>query len=238
MASKGKHKSIYIPPDLAAKLDENSDKINFSRVCRTAVEAALDETAENGVSIGTVLKDLRQREDEIRKLKQMIQGLIRHAANYCDMTVLSEKDAKAYHEVFDKGVESFIFRIKQEALKESRVKKKRRRPIRKKKKENISSKVSRISFDKVPEYEHEEKGVAEYQNLETLPAVLHTGEARVETIDLPPSNNTTCPVCNRAYGDVPCEGGCEKMICWFCWSEMDEKSPGQLKLCPECNEKS
>ena len=238
MAGKGTHKSIYIPEDLAAKLKENSDKINFSRVCRTAVEAALDETAKNGVSIGTVLKDLRQREEEIRKLKQMIQGLIRHASTYCDMTVLSEKDAEAYHEVFDKGVDSFIFRIKKEALEASRVKKRRRRPIRKKKKENISSKVSRISFDKTPEPEHENHAEVENRNLQTLPAVLHTGEARVETIDRPPSNSVICPICNSADGDVPCEGGCERMICWFCWSEMEEKSPGQIKLCPECNEKS
>jgi len=215
--SKGTHKSIYIPADLAAKLEENAGKINFSRVCRTAVESALDETAKNGVSVGTVLKDVRQREEEVRQLKKMIQGLIRHASTYCDMTVLSDKDAEAYHEVFDKGVESFIFKIKQEALEEAKVKRKR---ATKKTKKNTSKKVNRLALD---------------EPVDATPAPDHAGYPMPIANDLPVSTVATCPICNQAAGDVPCEGGCQEMICWFCWGEMDEKSPGQPKTCPACN---
>lgn len=219
MGGKGKasHKSIYIPPELGAKLEAHKAAgydINFSRVCRAAIDKALDETDDEGVSVGSVMKQLRDREEEIRQLKAVLQGLVRHAASHCGMTVLSEKDEKAFKDVFENGVESFIYQAKKQALEEYKATQKRKR---KQKKKIVENKASRLIIEEI----------------ETRPVTTHTGEAREETVDLPPSLNAPCSVCSEKTGDVPCEGDdCSNMVCWYCWGEMDDP-----KLCPECQNK-
>jgi len=235
MAGKAMHKSIYIPPELGAKLEAHKEAgydINFSRVCRTAIEKALDETDEDGVNVGTVLRELRQQEEEIRQLKAVLQGLVRHAAGYCGMTVLSEKDEAAFKDVFENGVESFIYQTKKSAVEEHKKAQQRKRKRKKCKKptKRSAGKAARLT-------------VEVNETIETRPATLHTGEARVETIDLPPppkekpvTLQPLCAICNERNGDVPCEAeDCSNTICWYCWGELDDSS--QPKLCTSCQKK-
>jgi rRNA-processing protein FCF1 len=236
MGGKPMTRSIYLPPPLADRLREKKTKINFSRVCQKALERALDETDDEGTSIGEVYKKLHEREEEIRTLKSVLQGIVRHAAEKSDMTVLSGSDEEAFREVFEHGVETFKVRLKKEWEEEAKASKKRKRRKRKKKR-TISSenKAQRLMPEPASDagVEPAESDIATTHE-ETVSVPLHTGEARVETIELPVSAASICPICNQNTGDVPCEGECDKLICWFCWGELEEKSPGQPKLCPGC----
>lgn len=244
MGGKPMTKSIYIPPDLADKLRAKEKKINFSRVCQKALERALDESDDEGISIGEVYKKLHQREEEIRTLKSVLQGIVRHAADKSDMTVLSGKDEEAFREVFEHGVETFKVRLRKEWEQEARAKKRRKRRKKKRKITSTSSseRAKRLQFDQTTETKTKE--AIENQRSEneivttpdqTVSVAFNTGEARTETIELPVSAASICPICKQNTGDVPCESeGCEKLICWFCWGELEEKSPGDPKLCPSC----
>ena len=233
MGGKPMTKSIYLPPALADRLRAKEESINFSRVCQKALERALDETDSEGTSIGEVYKKLHQREEEIRTLKAVLQGIVRHAAEKSDMTVLSGKDEEAFREVFEHGVETFKVRLKKEWEKEARAKKKRKRRRKKKTTTQPSERAKRLKLDEPSDPKPEENIVTTPER--TVSATLHTGEARVETIDLPVSAAAICPICNQNTGDVPCEAeGCDKLICWFCWGELEEKAPGQPKICPSC----
>jgi len=235
MGGKPMNRSIYIPPALADKLRAKKDKINFSRVCQKALERALDETDNEGTSIGEVYKKLHQREEEIRTLKSVLQGIVRHAAEKSDMTVLSGKDEEAFREVFEHGVETFKVRLKKEWEREAKAKKNRKRRRKKKSTAQSSDRAKRLAFDQPNEPKPKEEIVTTPE--EMVSATLHTGEARVETVELPVSAASICPICNQNTGDVPCEGECNKLICWFCWGELEEKAPGRAKLCPDCRKK-
>jgi len=232
MGGKPMTKSIYLPPALADRLRAKEESINFSRVCQKALERALDETDNEGTSIGEVYKKLHQREEEIRTLKSVLQGIVRHAAEKSDMTVLSGKDEEAFREVFEHGVETFKVRLKKKWEQEAKAKKKRKRRRKKKSPTQPSERAKRLAIDQ-PSQPPLQKQIATTPD-EVVSATFHTGEARVETIELPASAASICPICNQNTGDVPCEGECDKLICWFCWGELEEKAPGQPKLCPNC----
>lgn len=234
MGGKPLHKSIYLPPDLSAKLEAHKaagHDINFSRTCRAAIEKALDETDEDGINVGTVLRQLRNREEEIRQLKAVLQGLVRHAASHCGMTILSEKDEKAFRAVFENGVESFIYQTKKQAIEEyTGTKKRKRQQKATKNKPKIkatitsTSKAARITIE---------------ETIETKPTALPSRDAKVEIVDTPPpAPNPTleplCAICLENNGDITCEH-CSNMICWYCWGKMDETN--QPKLCTSCKEK-
>jgi hypothetical protein len=232
MGGKPMTKSIYLPPALADKLRAKEEAINFSRVCQKALERALDETDNEGTSIGEVYKKLHQREEEIRTLKSVLQGIVRHAAEKSDMTVLSGKDEEAFRDVFEHGVETFKIRLKKKWEREAMAKKKRNRR-RKKPTTQLSDRAKRLKLDEPSEPRPDEQ-IATTPKQETVFVPLHTGEARVETIELPVSADSICPICNQNTGDVPCEGDCDRLICWFCWGELEEKAPGEPKLCNHC----
>lgn len=239
MGGKPMTKSIYLPPALADRLRAKEESINFSRVCQKALERALDETDSEGTSIGEVYKKLHQREEEIRTLKAVLQGIVRHAAEKSDMTVLSGKDEEAFREVFEHGVETFKVRLKKEWEQEARAKNRRKRRKKKRKTASTTSseRAKRLKFDEPTTPATEEQIVTMPEK--TVAATIHTGEARVETIDLPVSAASICPICNQNTGDVPCEAeGCDKLICWFCWGELEEKHPGEPKLCPSCKDQN
>jgi len=212
--AKGAYKSVYLPAEVAAKLKEHPE-INFSRVCRAAIEDALDKTGADGLNVGTVMKELREREAEVDRLKKVMQGILRHAAGFCDMTILDDKEGKIFREVFEDGtVTGFTRKIRRQVLEEQRAKRRRRRQKSAKKRKD---QAARITVE---------------QTETAAPAALATGEAQVATVELPAVSDPICSICQQSTGDVPCEReGCTNMICWFCWGDLADGA----KLCPSCS---
>jgi hypothetical protein len=215
MAKKsGRHKSVYLPEELAKKLEGRSD-INFSRVCRAALEQACSSDEERETSEAAALASLSKAEEELRTIRSAMEGIARRAARQAGMVVLTGDEAETYNSILETGINSFILKTKKEGVEEYKeeIQKKKRATIKK-----TQSKAARLARHKDADETSD-------------PEVVQRTHELTEEVMADPSSN--CVDCGDA-ADVHCKN-CGKPLCWSCWTgDSPDEGLTAVQLCSNC----
>lgn len=129
-----RHKTIYIPTKLEKKLKQHPD-INFSRICRDALEKVCSDPTETKDAL--LITELSSTQEELRSIKVAMEGIARRAAKQAGMVVLSEAEAKTFRELVGNSatIESFVQRTRRKAVEDYKeaINKKRQETLQKNK---------------------------------------------------------------------------------------------------------
>jgi len=110
-------KTIYIPTNLSEKIEKNPE-INISLICRDALAKVLDNPEETKEAL--LVADISSVKNELRSLKEAVEGIARKAASQAGMVVLSAEEAKLFREITGDTatINAFVMKTKREAVEE------------------------------------------------------------------------------------------------------------------------
>lgn len=219
MPQKRHHRSVYIPAPLDEALNKHPE-INVSQVCKVALEMAAGliktpETQPPGELSGTMSSKLSEIEGKLRTNVSTLEKIARLAAMQANMVVLTEEEAKTYHQILDIGIAQFVFRTKRDAVEEYKQELARSNPPRKHR-----SKTEKLApRPKQPQ-----------DTPSATDSVQEIQQAAPEQKEETPQP-TTCVDCGDKQ-DIVCKV-CSAPLCWICWTGPDVDAPAR-ETCQRC----